>query len=420
MRRAARPGPGSALSRLLGDTDPDEFPRVWGRRALLATAQQRGGDTAADLFGPAAVDELLSRRALRTPFLRMAKDGATLPESRFTAGGGTGAGIADQVDPDKVMRLFDQGATVVLQALHRSWPPLTDFTAALAADLGHPVQVNAYVTPAQNQGFSPHYDVHDVFVLQVHGRKEWTVHEPVHRAPLRDQPWTDRQQQVGAAAEGEPALRATLQPGDCLYLPRGFIHSARAEGGTSIHLTFGIHQWTRHHLAEELIGLARTRLRETEALRESLPPGTGATGEETVARELDRVRAALVEAVRAVPAEDLARVLQQRDRATARAAPVSPLAQLGAVSGVGPGTRLELRPHLALATGAPESGVVRVRSRAGAFRMPVALAGALDRLLEAGARGRAVTVAQLDPDPETARAAAKLFLRAGVAVVPDG
>ena len=42
-----------------------------------------------------------------------------------------------------------------------------------------PVQINAYITPPQNRGFAAHYDVHDVFVLQIAGRKTWRIHEPV-------------------------------------------------------------------------------------------------------------------------------------------------------------------------------------------------------------------------------------------------
>ena len=76
--------------------------------------------------------------------------------------------------------------------LHRTWAPIRDLSQDLAAELGHPVQVNAYVTPPQNQGFADHYDIHDVFVLQVHGEKRWALREPVHEAPLRDQPWADR------------------------------------------------------------------------------------------------------------------------------------------------------------------------------------------------------------------------------------
>ena len=121
--------------------------------------------------------------------------------------------MADQASDDKLLRLFADGATIVLQGLHRTWEPVLDFTQDLAADLGHPVQVNAYVTPAQNTGFSDHYDVHDVFVLQVAGEKRWRIREPVHPSPLRDQPWTDRKRRrrggrrACAAARGDAAAR---------------------------------------------------------------------------------------------------------------------------------------------------------------------------------------------------------------------
>ena len=131
--------------------------RHWGRAPLLTRAadrpRTRGPDLfGPDLFGPDAVDELLSRRALRTPFLRMARDGRTLDPSTFTLGGGVGAAIGDQVSEDKVLRHFAEGATIVLQALHRTWPPVADAAQSLAADLGHPVQVNAYVTPRRTPG----------------------------------------------------------------------------------------------------------------------------------------------------------------------------------------------------------------------------------------------------------------------------
>ena len=136
--------------------------------------------------------------------------------------------MADQVSDDKLVRLFAEGATIVLQGLHRLWPPLIAFSQDLAADLGHPVQVNAYVTPPQSRGFSDHYDVHDVFVLQIEGEKRWRIHAPVHPAPLRAQPWTDRRADVEAAAQTEPVIDAVLRPGDCLYLPAGL--PARGHG----------------------------------------------------------------------------------------------------------------------------------------------------------------------------------------------
>ena len=90
-----------------------------------------------------------------------------------------------------MLELFLDGHTVVLQGLHRLWPPLIEFAGALTTDIGHPVQVNAYITPASSQGFSAHYDVHDVFVLQVAGEKRWRISEPVHPAPAA-RPAVDR------------------------------------------------------------------------------------------------------------------------------------------------------------------------------------------------------------------------------------
>ena len=87
--------------------------------------------------------------------------------------------------------------------------------------------------------------MHDVFVLQVSGTKRWRIHAPVWDAPLRDQPWTDRRAAVQRAAAEPPLIEAVLEPGDCLYLPRGFLHAATALGGVSTHLTLGVHTWTR-------------------------------------------------------------------------------------------------------------------------------------------------------------------------------
>ena len=98
-----------------------------------------------------------------------------------------------------VLREFAAGATIVLQGLHRSWPPLRAFTRRLVAELGHPAQVNAYITPESARGFDPHYDVHDVFVLQVSGEKHWSVHAPVREHPRPDEAWSQRRAAVESA-----------------------------------------------------------------------------------------------------------------------------------------------------------------------------------------------------------------------------
>jgi hypothetical protein len=49
------------------------------------------------------------------------------------------------------------------------------------------VQVNAYLTPPASRGLGVHHDTHDVFVLQVHGRKLWQVWDAAVPFPLGHQ-----------------------------------------------------------------------------------------------------------------------------------------------------------------------------------------------------------------------------------------
>ena len=277
----------------------------WGLAPLLTRADELPPPTHG--FGPDAVDVLLSSRALRTPFLRMARAGRTLDAAAFTLGGGVGASVGDQVSEDKVLREFAAGATIVLQALHRTWEPVASTARELAAELGHPVQVNAYVTPPQNRGFDDHYDVHDVLVVQVAGEKHWRVRPPVLDAPLRTQPWTDRREAVAAAAHAEPVIDAVLRPGDCLYLPRGWLHSATALGGVSTHLTFGIHTWTVRHLVDDAMRAAGAHLDADPAARAALPLGVDVLDPVATASAMAAARAALHAAVDAVRDEELAR-----------------------------------------------------------------------------------------------------------------
>ena len=358
------PGPGhSVLSRLVA-VDPARFAtEFWGRQALLSTAAELGGSFT-DLLSPEAIDELVSERGLRTPFLRVAKNGSTLTEGSFTAPGGVGAGVADQVSDDKLVRLFADGATMVLQGLHRVWPPIIALAQQLAAELGHPVQVNAYVTPPQNQGFSDHYDVHDVFVLQIAGEKRWSIHAPVLDAPLRSQPWTDRRRAVEQQAQQAPLIEAVLRPGDCLYLPRGFLHAAVALGGVSTHLTIGVHSWTRYALAEQLLDQALRTVASDPDVRRSLALGVRFDDPASFGEDQEAARTALVTALQRADLEQVGRTLQVVARGTSRAAPVGPLAQLEAADALAVETPVRLRAHLAATIEATASGNV-LRSRAG-------------------------------------------------------
>jgi ribosomal protein L16 Arg81 hydroxylase len=315
--------------------DPARFARDhWGRTALLSRAAEfaAAGDVPgfADLLSADDVDELLSRRGLRTPFLRIAHEGRVVPAADFTGGGGAGAEISDQVLDEQVLARYADGATLVLQGLHRLWPPLIEFAGRLASELAAPVGVNAYLTPAANRGFATHYDTHDVFVLQVGGRKRWRVHAPVLVDPLERQPWGGRADEVGAVSESPPVLDTILEPGDSLYLPRGWLHAAEALGEPSLHLTLGVRAANRYSVVEALLALAVGE----PALRSGLPLGLDVSDPEQVAPELAATTEALREWLADLDADAVAAQLRRHEWQTTRPAPIRPLAQTDAIAGL--------------------------------------------------------------------------------------
>ncbi|MGV9710112.1 cupin domain-containing protein [Gordonia sp. NPDC003424] len=318
------------LSRCIA-VDADSFAtQFWGRRPLhsRATTLPRGFD---DLLSSDDVDELISERGVRTPFIRMARDGDLVARDCYVGPAGFGAEMPDQIDSAKVLKQFAAGATIVLQGLHRLWPPVIDFARAMVDDLGHPVQTNAYITPPAHRGFDPHYDVHDVFVLQTAGRKHWTVHAPVHADPLVSQPWTDRRAAIESRVLDDPVIDAVLEPGDALYLPRGWVHSAKALGDTSIHLTVGVSPVTAYDVVravvDELAGLAD--------LRASLPLGVDLTDPDETAAIVSKTVAGLIDALRddtAAVGESAATHLTAQFADRTRPVAVRPLATLTAIT----------------------------------------------------------------------------------------
>jgi lysine-specific demethylase/histidyl-hydroxylase NO66 len=397
-----------ALARAVA-VDPAKFAEAyWGRQPLLTRADEFPAPAGfTDLLSPDAVDELLSERGLRTPFLRVADQGKVLPASSFTGSGGAGAEVGDQVIDDKIMQLYAGGATLVLQGLHRIWPPLIDYARRLGEELRQPLQVNAYLTPAGNKGFATHYDTHDVFVLQVDGTKRWRIHEPVLPEPLERQAWGGRADEVGAVADGPAALDVVLAPGDALYLPRGWLHSAQAQGERSLHLTFGVRALTRYALVEELLGLAA----EDQRLRATLPYAMDVADPQAVAPVLTETVAALRDWLLSADPATVAARLRERAWPAKRPAPVRPLAQLDFAERLGPDDRITVRDGLRwqLLADGPEHVVLRLTGRT--LRFPAFCAPAVRTALD-GAVHRVGDLPELDDDADRLVLARRLLREA--------
>ena len=301
----------------------------WSRTPLLSRAKQLPAPFQ-DLLSPDDVDELLADRALRTPFFRTVSDGGGLPTPVRTVTAGARR-IGDLVDGDGLAAQYADGATLVLQSVHRMHPPVARYCRELAAELGHATQCNAYITPGgEHQGFDYHHDTHDVFVLQVSGRKRWIVYEPVVRLPLASQP------QAGAhlVPDGaEPLLDVELEAGDALYLPRGYVHAALTTDVSSVHLTVGVLSTTWYDVLTDALSLAGA----DEAFRDALPVRPLDTL--SVADFLRRAAAWLEQ----LPAAEVEAVVARRLQRAVPVEPVRLLAQDAALRGLTATTTLRPR-----------------------------------------------------------------------------
>lgn len=221
------------------------------------------GDAWTDLLTLEDVDRLLA--TTRAPAFRLVRDGAPLPRSASTRSGTVGGvSVDDLADPGRIYAAFEDGATVVLQGLNRTHPPVARLCRGLERRLTHPVQANAYLTPPSAAGLRVHHDTHDVFALQVHGRKRWVVHAAQVADPLPGQTWAGEPDTLASAEFDE-----TLVPGDLLYLPRGTPHAARTVDAPSLHLTIGVRAVTGHDVLRRVLRMAR----DEPAFRAALPAG---------------------------------------------------------------------------------------------------------------------------------------------------
>ena len=220
------------------------FQRNWTNKAVVISAEGKKKFT--HLFSWEKLNYLLNFHQLKYPELRLALDEKVLNET----------------DNDNLIELCQSGATLIVDQIHKLIPEVTQFASEIKYDLGYSTQVNAYCSWPGRQGFSCHYDTHEVFILQVDGKKQWYVFTDTIKHPLTDQKSTSF-----SAPEVDPYLSCTLYPGDILYIPRGHWHYAVALDEPSLHLTLGVHCKTGIDFLEWLV----SELRQKEEWRKSLP-----------------------------------------------------------------------------------------------------------------------------------------------------
>lgn len=231
----------------------DFIEEYWDKKKLYI--QRNDADYYESIISLADIDEIISGITLPLGNIDLSKDSTGISKDVYSIGG--------IVDTQAILSQHGAGATIILRALHKWHKPLLRLKAALESIFFCSAQANVYLTPARNQSTPPHWDTHDLLVLQIYGTKSWRLFEGEFKFPLINQRF-----RPGIDHTGDLDCEITLRPGDMLYLPRGVIHEPRADD-YSVHVALGIQTKTWKDLVEVML----VRCSNTnEGMRRSLPP----------------------------------------------------------------------------------------------------------------------------------------------------
>lgn len=205
-----------------------------------------------ELLGPVPVREFFDKHFTRAPFAM--PDHATLYTQDFSD-----ADFAAMVEDSRAMlrivrdgrlmhdraRLswaearayYQDGYTLLVRHAERSSAKLQALAEAFARVFHAPVDIQVYLTPDQSQAFGWHYDLEEVFIIQVQGCKEYTVRQnTLNSWPVWDNLPADMRYDRETS---RVRLMCRLEAGDWLYIPSGWWHIAETQSA-SIHLSVGV------------------------------------------------------------------------------------------------------------------------------------------------------------------------------------
>lgn len=165
--------------------------------------------------------------------VRAMRDGRAIPLEMLTSA--EAPGRPRRTDPLLIQQLAAQGFSLIFNDLASLLPRVSAVTAMLERSFGGRSGANAYLSMTRDGALAPHYDDHDVLVLQCEGSKRWFGY---------GQPWRDPVSWLpGFAFPADPGpatWEALLAPGDLLFVPRGEVHRAAVEGSRSLHLAVSL------------------------------------------------------------------------------------------------------------------------------------------------------------------------------------
>jgi Cupin superfamily protein len=177
--------PPSPLAALIAPTTLAEFEERYWEREPLFLPRDELPSAFADLLRTDDVAELSERMAALEVEPQIMRNG-------------------ERCQPRELLWDFLDGGSAIINRIDRLWPPIGRLCSALRADFLHVFAV-MYLTPRDSRAVPAHTDDQDVFILQLAGRKAWTVYGSPIELPCTHEQLGKTER---ALAVGERAARA--------------------------------------------------------------------------------------------------------------------------------------------------------------------------------------------------------------------
>jgi ribosomal protein L16 Arg81 hydroxylase len=215
----------SNLDDVLAPLAPADFIRDYWAKKFLHLPGPDGRFSS--LFPWAVVNEMLETHRFVPPRLRLTQDGKAISPDLFMKSG--------HLQAAELTRLLRDGATLIVDSVDEVHPPLKAFAQQLGRTLQARINVNLYAGWRTSHGFDVHWDNHDVFILQIAGKKQWKIWAATEKYPTKNSVEVSATPPTSA-----PLWEGFLTDGEVLYLPRGWWHVAIPCDEPTLHLTVGI------------------------------------------------------------------------------------------------------------------------------------------------------------------------------------
>ncbi|MEO8644857.1 cupin domain-containing protein [Pseudomonas sp.] len=196
----------------------------------------RRGAVNTNVFTLADIDNILSAVEPEAPSVNL-HNGVFIPEQEYVYTYNEVGKTKKTIIKPKFYNLMRGGATLILNRVQKSSLYIDDLCKEISEVVNQETLGNGYLAFNPQAAFGTHWDCHDVFAIQLVGRKRWRIYPPTFELPMPGQ--TSRE--FKNECPEEPVLDTVLEAGDLLYIPRGWWHSAVAVGEPTFHVAVGVH-----------------------------------------------------------------------------------------------------------------------------------------------------------------------------------